>query len=275
LAEPEDRGEPVRRYGVLLTIAYDGSPFSGFARQPRDRTVAGELDGAVRAIDPRATEVRGASRTDAGVHARGQVVAFDTDKDIDARGWVLGITRHLPKEIAVTRAARIAPGFVPRHRAVRKTYRYVLLCSAVRDPFWESRAWRITHRLNHDVLEREAQDLLGQHDFRAFRASADERTDTVRQLFRASVRTARGDARLIELHVTGDRFMYRMMRIITGTLVDVAKGALAPGAIRRALHSGSRADLGVTAPPIGLYLEQVELSDDGRDAWPVADRNID
>jgi tRNA pseudouridine38-40 synthase len=275
LSEPEERGEPARRFGVLLTVAYDGNPFSGFARQPHDRTVAGELDGAVRAIDPRATEVRGASRTDAGVHAWGQVVAFDTDKDIDSRGWVLGITRHLPKEIAVTRAARVAPGFVPRHRAVQKTYRYVLLCSAVRDPFWEGRAWRIAHRLNHTLLQREAQDLLGQHDFRAFRASADERTDTVRHLFRASVRTPSSDARLVELRVTGDRFMYRMMRIITGTLVDVAAGRLEPGCVRRALHSGSRSDLGVTAPPHGLYLEQVELDDAGCDAWPVADRNID
>jgi tRNA pseudouridine38-40 synthase len=275
LSEPGDRGELAHRFGVLLTVAYDGGPFSGFARQANGRTVAGELDGAVRAIDPRASEVRGASRTDAGVHAHGQVVAFDTDKDIHARGWVLGITRHLPKEIAVTRAARIAPGFVPRHRAVCKTYRYVLLCSAVRDPFWEGRAWRISDRLNHELFETETQDLLGQHDFRAFRASADERTDTVRQLFRASVRTARGDARILELKVTGDRFMYRMMRIITGTLVDVARGALEPGAIRRALRSGSRDDLGVTAPPIGLYLEHVELSETGDDAWPIADRNID
>src|SRR5687767_6427681 len=131
---------------MLLTIAYDGEPFAGFARQPHARSVAGELDGAVRAIDPSATLVRGASRTDAGVHAHGQIVAFDTDKDIEPRGWALGITRHLPEEIAVVRAARIEAGFVPRHQALNKTYRYVFLCSAARDPFLEGRAWRIAHR---------------------------------------------------------------------------------------------------------------------------------
>ncbi|HMJ13155.1 MAG TPA: tRNA pseudouridine(38-40) synthase TruA [Polyangiaceae bacterium] len=275
MSEPRDKNTPSHRFGVLLTVAYDGGPFAGFARQPRDRTVAGELDGAVRAIDPSASEVRGASRTDAGVHARGQVVAFDTNQDIEARGWVLGITRHLPKEIAVVRAARIAPGFVPRHRALRKTYGYVLLCSAVRDPFWEGRAWRIAHRLNHELLQQEAQDLLGQHDFRAFRASADERTDTVRQLFRAFVRTASGDERIRVVEVMGDRFMYRMMRIITGTLVDVAAGRLEPGAVKRALRSGSRNDLGITAPPDGLYLEHVRLDEPEHESWPVADRNID
>jgi tRNA pseudouridine38-40 synthase len=267
--------EPNRRFGILLTVAYDGQPFAGFARQDNARTVAGELDGAIAAVDPRRTLVRGASRTDAGVHAHGQVVAFDTDKDIDPRGWALAITRHLPKEIAVTRAARIEAGFTPRFNALRKTYRYLLLCAETRDPFLDGRAWRISHRLNHELMATEARDLLGQHDFRAFRAAADQRIDTVRQIFRADLRSASGDPRCLELLVAGDRFMYRMMRIILGTLVDVGSGKLAPGAFRRALASGSRTDLGMTAPASGLYLERVELSNPGHDAWPDDHRNID
>jgi tRNA pseudouridine38-40 synthase len=263
------------RFGFLFTVAYDGQPFAGFARQTNARTVAGELDGAIRAIDPRASLVRGASRTDAGVHARGQVVAFDTDKDIDPRGWALAVTRHLPKEIAVTRAARISVGFTPRFNALQKTYRYVLLCAEARDPFLEGRAWRIPYRLNHELMAAEARDIVGQHDFRAFRAAADERIDTVRQLVRVELRTASGDPRCTELVVTGDRFMYRMIRIILGTLVDIGSEKLAPGAFQRALTSGSRSDLGITAPASGLYLERVVLSDTGREAWPADHRNID
>jgi tRNA pseudouridine38-40 synthase len=267
-------GDTERRFGVLLTVAYDGQPFAGFARQPNARTVAGELDGAVRAIDPRATLVRGASRTDAGVHARGQVVAFDTDKDIDARGWTLGLTRHLPKEIAIARAARISAGFEPRHAALRKTYRYVLLCSPVRDPFWEGRAWRVAHRLNHELMQQELQELLGEHDFAAFRAASDTRTNTVRHVLRACVRSSSSDPRCLELLVIGSAFLHRMLRIITGTLVDLGSGKLQRGAFQRALTSRLRVDLGMTAPPDGLYLEHVELAETGLDPWPELNRNI-
>jgi tRNA pseudouridine38-40 synthase len=265
----------VPRFGVLITVAYDGRPFAGFARQTNARTIAGELDGAVQAVDPRASPVRGASRTDAGVHARGQAVAFDTERDIDARGWTFAITRHLPREIAIVRAARIEIGFVPRFRALTKTYRYVFFCSSVRDPFLEGRAFRVTHRLNHELMAREALALVGEHDFRAFRASADERDNTVRRLLRVELRNASSDPRCTELCITGNGFLYRMMRIIAGTLVDVGRGKLAEGAVKRALASGSRRDLGITAPPDGLYLEHVELAQTGVDAWPNGVRNID
>jgi tRNA pseudouridine38-40 synthase len=253
---------------VLLTVAYDGASFSGFARQPNARTVAGELDGAVRAIDPRASPVRGASRTDAGVHALGQPVAFDFERDIEPRGWALAVNSHLPSEISVTRAARVAPGFDPRHHAVRKTYRYVVHQSPLRDPFLAQRAWRVSERLNQPLMQQEALTLIGVHDFCAFRAAADEREDTVRNIVRAEVRTTGGDARRLEIEIEGDRFLYRMVRIISGTLVDVGRGRLSPGAVARALKSGSREDLGMTAPAEGLYLDHVVLDDYGHDAWP-------
>src|SRR5689334_9947818 len=104
--------------GVLLSVAYDGGPFAGFAPQPSQRTIAGELLGALRALDPSVREVRGVSRTDAGVHARDQRVAFDTLTSIPPRGWVLGATRHLPREIAIRRAAYVPAGFTPRFQSV-------------------------------------------------------------------------------------------------------------------------------------------------------------
>lgn len=256
--------------GVLLTLAYDGTAFSGFARQPNARSIAGELDGAVRALDPRASLVRGASRTDAGVHARGQVVAFDSTANIPPRGWVLGLLAHLPDEIAVTRAARVADGYDPRQHAVRKTYRYLVLQSPVRDPFLRHRAWRVGDRLNHEVLRGELEDLLGEHDFAAFRSSSDERTETVRRIVRAELLRDGGDERCLTLEIQGDRFMHRMVRIIAGTVIDVARGRLPRGAVRRALQSLSRRDLGMTAPASGLCLEQIELDDAGQDAWPAS-----
>ncbi|HEV8551251.1 MAG TPA: tRNA pseudouridine(38-40) synthase TruA, partial [Polyangiaceae bacterium] len=275
-AEPGRDGREVARgraaagmHGVLLTVAYDGGPFSGFARQPNARTVAGELDGAVRSLSPTATPVRGASRTDAGVHALGQRVAFDTPLDLPARAWLHSINRELPPEIRVTRAATAPVGLEPRFVALRKTYRYVLFESRVADPFLRGRAWRIPDRLNHELMREVALPLLGEHDFAAFRAAGDEREDTVRRLFRIEVRTGRrDDERLSEVVVEGNRFMYRMVRIIVGSLVDVAIGRLDAARMAQALHEKKRERLGRTAPPEGLYLDSIVLGDDGRDAWP-------
>jgi tRNA pseudouridine38-40 synthase len=255
-------------FGVLLSVAYDGGPFAGFARQPEARTVAGELDGAVRAMDARASLVRGVSRTDAGVHARAQCVAFDTALDIPARGWALALARHLPQEISVVRAARVELGFDPRSHARAKTYRYSVLQSPVRDPHAFRYTWRVAERLNHQAMAEEARALVGEHDFRAFRGARDARVDTVRRLSRADIVATKSDQRRLDVVVTGDRFLYKMMRIIAGTLVDVGRGRLAPGAVARALGSGRRADLGLTAPPEGLCLEEVLLTEAGSDAWP-------
>jgi tRNA pseudouridine38-40 synthase len=254
---------------VLLTVRYDGRPFSGFARQPNARTVAGELDGAVRSVDARASLVRGASRTDAGVHALGQRVAFDATRELAARNWVLALNASLPSEIAVVRAALVEPGYEPRYRAQRKLYRYVLFESPVRDPFHEGRAWRVGDPLDHALMTRAAAPLVGEHDFAAFRAASDERTDTVRKLFRIEVRPRPSDARISEVLVEGTGFLHRMVRIIVGSLVDVGRGKLDPSALENALTSRDRTSLGITAPPDGLYLDEMVLDDEGRDAWPL------
>lgn len=256
-------------HGVLLTLAYDGANYSGFARQTNARSIGGEVEGAIRCIDPRASHLRAVSRTDAGVHARGQIASFDTTKDIDPRGWVLALVQQLPKEIAVVRAARVPVAFDPRGFAVRKIYRYSVLSSLTHDPFWHERAWRVYERLNHSAIVTEAKSLLGTHDFRAFRSAQDKRDNTVRTMLRADVSISKSDARVIEIEVEGDRFMHRMMRIICGTLVDVARDRLASGAIERAITSGRREDLGITAPPGGLCLEKIVLSESGSDPWPA------
>jgi tRNA pseudouridine38-40 synthase len=257
-------------HGVLLTVAYDGRRLAGYARQPNARTVAGELDGAVRSIDPRATVVRGASRTDAGVHARGQRVAFDAELSIPSRGWVMALNAALPDEIVVRRAATITPCFEPRFHAVSKVYRYLILEGAVADPFLAGRCWRLGDRLNHEAMQRAVEPLIGEHDFAAFRAAGDERTDTVRRLLRIEVRrTSSDDPKLTEIIVEGNRFMYRMVRIIVGSMVDVAVGRLDAARLALALEERDRALLGRTAPPDGLCLDSIRLDDEGTDSWPI------
>lgn len=254
--------------GVLLTLAYDGAPFCGYTKQKNGRTVAGELEGAITSIDPRASSTRGVSRTDAGVHARGQLVAFDSTKNIDPRGWVLALNRELPRQIAVVGAARAPAGFEPRRNVLSKTYVYRILESRTRDPLVDPFAWRIPYRLNQPVMREALEVIRGEHDFRAFRGAADARQETVRHIFRVSVGPATHDSRVTELTVTGNKFLYNMLRIIAGTLVDIGRGHLPPDAFTRAFQSGLRKDLGITAPPHGLVLQTIELSDAGTDHWP-------
>jgi len=266
----EERASSVD-HGVLLTIAYDGRPFSGFARQPERRTIAGELLAALQQIDPSIEDVRGASRTDAGVHALGQRVAFDPGRIIPTRGWALATNRHLPREISIRRAAIVPRGFTPRFASLGKRYRYLLLRDPVRDPFLDGRAWRVEELNRPGAIERasrEASLALGTHDFAAFRSAADPRENTVRTIRSLEIEVDRDDPRLVRVEVSGDAFMHNMVRILVGTIVDVARERLEPGAIGRALASRKRDDAGLTAPPDGLYLVRASLKDEGASAWP-------
>jgi tRNA pseudouridine38-40 synthase len=257
------------RLGVLLTLAYDGSSFSGFAAQNNTaHTVAGVLSQAIAKMDPTARRLRVASRTDAGVHARGQIASFESGLRIESRGWLLGLSAHLPPQIAVQRVARVHTGYNPSKAAVAKTYRYLILRGTVRDPFLQGRAWRVHERLDLDAMREEARALIGTHDFNAFRGASDKRTTTTRTISVAELREVPGEPRCLAFEIRGDRFLYHMVRIIVGTLVDVGRGQREKGAVQRGISSGQRTDLGMTAPPDGLCLERIELADPGHEEWP-------
>jgi tRNA pseudouridine38-40 synthase len=240
-----------------LEVAYDGTGFHGWAAQKQGRTVEDTLRGAVLAMDPGVRELRGASRTDAGVHAEGQAVAFDTSREIPPQGWVLGLNQHLPDDVAVRAARSVPPGYAPRFSARTKRYRYRVLVDEVRDPGWHTRAWRVSG-IDVPAMAIEAEAARGTHDFAGFRGSADTRATTVRTLTRVDVeREAEG--RILGIVVEGNAFLYNMVRILVGTMVDVARGRLRAGAIARAIESGARAEAGTTAPAHGLVLERVDL----------------
>lgn len=263
---PAAKDGGIRR--VLLLVSYDGRNYSGIARQDNAPTVGGTLDAIVREIDPDASFITASSRTDRGVHAERQPVSFTTTKALTTRGWVLAIGQRLPADISVMRASFVPLDFDPRRQAIWKRYEYRVFRSPVDDPFVSPFAWRVGDELDLSLMQAEAESILGEHDFAAFRHIDDCRTETVRRLDVVRVEPEVPDPRCLKLTVQGNRFMYNMVRIIAGTLVDVGRGRKPPGAARRALESHDRRDLGMTAPAHGLRLVHVELGSWGDDAWP-------
>ena len=255
-------------HAILLRLSYDGASFSGCALQSNAPTIAGVLHHALCQMDPTCGRLRVASRTDAGVHALEQYVACDTSARISSRGWLLGLTGLLLPQIAVTRVSRVERGFNPSREAVLKVYRYVIVQGTIRDPFLEGRSWRVFQSLDLELMREQAETLIGTHDFRAFRSSNDRRQDTRRRIRRIQLEPSEGVSPLLTIEVEGDRFLHNMVRIIVGTLVDIGRGQRVPGAFSRALSSGLRTDLGMTAPASGLYLARLFLRTDGEEHWP-------
>jgi tRNA pseudouridine38-40 synthase len=226
--------------------------------------------GAILAVDPKATAPRGTSRTDAGVHAEGQVAAFDAELVIPARGWVLALNQHLPDDVAV-RSARVVPsGYAPRFASKKKRYRYEWIFDKLRDPLLRDRAWRIGYDMDMDLVGREAKTIVGTHDFAAFRSAGDEREVTVRTIEAVDVTPSSSDPRRWSIGIEGSAFLYNMVRILVGTLADVGRGHLEPGAIARALDKKERGLAGQTAPPHGLFLERIDLDlpAEAGERWP-------
>jgi tRNA pseudouridine38-40 synthase len=255
------------RHGVALVVAYDGTRFSGFQIQAGQRTVQAELERAIQPMSGHPVRVWPASRTDAGVHALGQVVAFDCERDIAPLGWKRGLDRHLPDDVRVQRAYACAVGYNPRFDSTAKTYRYVLGCGESEDPLQRHRAWHLGKLRGLDLsrMRRAARMLEGTHDYRAFRSADDPREKTERTLYRIDVHERfEGDRERLAIDVRGNGFMKNMVRILVGTLVDVARGQLELGRLERALGpEGERTMVGQTAPARGLVLLDVELGRPG------------
>lgn len=262
------------RFGVRIVVAYDGAGFTGWQRQPGFRTVQGELEAAVAVLAGVEVKVRGASRTDTGVHALGQIAAFDSPRDIPPYKWVRGINGKLDEDVAVRSAEPCEPGYDPRFDARAKTYRYLLHLGAVRDPLLSERAWHLGPRrarstghppvdpaewLDVEAMRAAAKELEGTHDFRAFKTSRDPREQTVRTIDRVEVIEGwDGREDIVAIEVEGNAFMHNMVRIIAGTLVDVGRSRRAPESLREVIANGDRAGAGETAPPGGLYLVEIQ-----------------
>ena len=239
---------------IHLIVEYDGTNYAGWQRQENALAVQQALEEALSKLTRERIVVHGASRTDAGVHALGQSAHFDTECRIPADKFSYAVNTMLPPDIRIRSSEEVSPDFHARFSAKGKRYRYL---------FWDARHAGALNRFTHahsiyplDVgrMRAEAEALIGTHDFAAFAASGSVVKDTVRTLWRADV-TRDGDE--VKLIVEGSGFLYNMVRIIAGTLRDIGSGKLEPGALRRAIETGDRLDLGVTAPAKGLTLMEV------------------
>ncbi len=241
---------------VRLVVAYDGTDFAGWQVQPGQRTVQGVLERALARLT-KAEErvvVAGAGRTDAGVHAEAMVAAFDSPRPLPLVAFVRGQQCVEPPDVAIRSAAVVASSFDPRRHARGKRYRYRILNQPLRSPLHRRRWWHVREPLDVDAMRAAAAHLVGEHDFSAFRAQGCEAKATVRRLFRLDVEGAPPE---IEIVAEATAFLRYMVRNIVGTLVDVGRGALAPGAMPDLLSSGDRSRAGRTAPAHGLTLEAV------------------
>lgn len=244
-----------------LTVAYGGQDFDGWQSQPSGNAVQDHLLRALREIQPRIHTVQGAGRTDAGVHAMAQVAHFDeaVETRMDGRAWREALNNRLPRTLRVMEAEIVPPDFHARFSATGKTYRYEIFVGPVLPPWRWRRAWHLRRPLDFGRLEEAISCFEGCHNFTAFAANrgdpALEPTDPRRTIFRA--RATRGPEE-IHLEFTGDGFLYKMVRMMTGSIVRAAEGDLSPDLIRQWLAApspGRKSPL--TAPAEGLHLVAV------------------
>jgi tRNA pseudouridine38-40 synthase len=239
---------------LRVVVEYDGTDFSGWQRQPGMRTVQGVLEDGLRALLGEEIFVRGAGRTDAGVHADGQVASLGLASRIPPHGLLRGLNSILPADVALVDVAEAAPDFDARFSARGKVYRYTVWNHMVRSPRHARTAWHVRRTLDMAAIRQAAAALVGEHDFRAFRAADCERRTTRRIVRRLDVER---QGALLTFDVEATAFLKNMVRILAGTLVDVGRGTLGPEAITRMFETGDRAAGGMTAPPQGLTLLRV------------------
>lgn len=240
---------------VKLTLEYDGTAYAGWQRQTNAPTIQQTIEEALERMLHAFTCLRGAGRTDAGVHARGQVANFHTTAAIPLLGLQRGLNSLLPRDIAVVAAEEVSPDFDARRSARGKHYRYQIWNREARAPLRDRFAWNVHRRLDRDAMRAAAAALIGEHDFSAFRAVDCDRKNPVRLMRRIEVSEPQPDLVVIDLEATA--FLKHMVRIIVGTLTEVGLGYRRPGEVATILAGRDRTAAGRTAPAKGLILERV------------------
>ncbi|MGD0900391.1 MAG: tRNA pseudouridine synthase A [Thermoguttaceae bacterium] len=274
---------------IKLTLGYDGTDFAGWQRQRGRRTLQETLEGVIEKITGQATSVLASGRTDAGVHALGQVVSFETSTRLPVEVLRRALNAELPRSMAVIEAVEVPAGFHATHHVVRKCYRYVIHDGPVRDVFRRQYCWHFAHgRLDAEAMQRAARALVGRHDFSSFQTAGADRKTSVRTVFDLRVERGRGEGEaeggrrkeeggrrkeegrlagglarregrgegedfvIVEIEANG--FLYNMVRAIVGTLVEVGRGARPEAWPGEVLAAADRRLAGPTAPPEGLFL---------------------
>ena len=240
---------------IKLTIEYDGKDFNGWQKQPNKLNIQGTIEQAIKNITGEDVELNASGRTDAGVHALGQVANFKTNSEIPIEKFAIAINSKLKKSIVIKKAEEVDEKFHSRLNCKRKTYRYIINNSSEGTAIYRYLETHIPQKLDVKKMEQALKYFEGEHDFKAFKASGTSSKSSVRTIYKTQI-YKKEDRIIIEL--TGNGFLYNMVRIIAGTLVDVGLGKIEPQQIENIIKEKKRENAGKTLPPNGLYLVSVE-----------------
>ena len=239
---------------IKLTIEYDGKEFNGWQKQPNKLNIQGTIEQAIKQITGEEVQLDASGRTDAGVHAFGQVANFKTNSNIPIEKIAIAINSNLKKSIRILQAEEVEERFHSRLSCKKKTYRYVINNSDIPSAIYRNLETHIPQKLNVEKMKEAVKFFEGEHDFKAFKASGTSSKSSVRTIYKANVYQ---ENEKIFIELTGNGFLYNMVRIIAGTLVDVGLGKIEPEEIPKIIQEGKRENAGKTLPPNGLYLVKV------------------
>ena len=240
---------------IKLTIEYDGKDFNGWQKQPTKLNIQGTIEQAIKSITGEDVELNASGRTDAGVHAIGQVANFKTNSQIPIDKFAIAINSRLKKSIVIKKAEEVEERFHSRLNCKRKTYRYIINNSFEGTALYRNLETHIPQNLDVENMKKAIKYFEGEHDFKAFKASGTSSKSSVRTIYETKLYQ---ENERIYIELTGNGFLYNMVRIIAGTLVEVGLGKINPEEIEEIIKVGKRENAGKTLPPQGLYLLNVE-----------------
>ena len=240
---------------IKLTIEYDGKEFNGWQKQPNKLNIQGEIERAIEGVTKEKVELYASGRTDAGVHAFGQVANFKTNSNIPIEKMATAINSQLKYSIRIKKAEEVEENFHSRYNCKEKTYMYIINNEEQASAIFRNMEYHFPKKLDIEKMQKAAKYFEGEHDFSAFKSSGTSSKSSVRKIYNADVSTYNG--RII-IKLTGNGFLYNMVRIIAGTLLEVGMGAIKPESIKEIIEDKDRKKAGKTLPPHGLYLVKVE-----------------
>ncbi len=244
---------------LLLTISYKGTGYHGFQVQKNAVTVCEVLQNAMETLFKERPDIKGCSRTDAGVHANMYCVSFKTESELSCEHIRRSLDALLPDDIAVKACEEVAEDFHARYSCKGKRYVYKIWNAPYMSPFWQGLALHYPKPIDEYLLDAVCTDFIGKHDFSGFAGAKNEQEDSTREIYDCQVER---EDELVTFSVTGDGFLYNMVRIMVGTLLAINEGKLEPGAINEILKTGDRSKAGKTARPEGLYLDYIYYDED-------------
>lgn len=243
---------------IMLTVAYDGTAYHGWQVQPNGVTIEEKLNQALHDLTGEEIYVIGASRTDAGVHAMGNLAVFDTDSRIIAEKFAPALNSRLPEDIRIMKSEEVASDFHPRHCNSKKTYEYRIFLGKYENPIGRNYAHFVYVPLDMDRMNQAAEYLVGEHDFKSFCTAGAQVKTTVRTIYQAEWKKE-GD--YLTFTIQGNGFLFNMVRIIVGTLLEVGRGVMEPCEMKEIIAACDRQKAGPTAPARGLMLKQYEIEE--------------